>query len=264
MYGFRYQRPTTVSEAIAAVRASADGAFLAGGMTLIPILKQRLAMPSDLIDVSGIPDLGSITLDGASIVVGALATHDAVASHPEVRSLIPGLAALAAGIGDAQVRNRWTIGGSVANNDPAADYPAAILALNATIRTDRRRIPADTFFTGMFETALADDELITRIGFPVPETARYAKFTHAASNYPIVGVMVAKSPAGVRVAVTGAGPCVFRLPEMEAALADDFTAAALDGVHVPADGLNTDMPASADYRAHLITVMAKRAVSAAA
>jgi carbon-monoxide dehydrogenase medium subunit len=233
-------------------------------MTLIPILKQRLAMPSDLIDLSGIPELQSITLDGASIVVGALATHDAVASHPEVRNRIPGLAALAARIGDPQVRNRGTIGGSIANNDPAADYPAAILALNATIHTDRRRIHADAFFTGMFETALADDELITRIGFPVPESASYVKFTHAASNYPIVGVMAAKSPAGVRVAATGAGPCVFRVPEMEAALTVDFSAAALNGVQVSSDGLNTDMHASADYRAHLIGVIAKRAVSAAA
>ncbi len=263
MYDFRYRRPTTVSEAVAALAASADGAFLAGGMTLIPILKQRLAMPSDLIDVSGIPDLASIALDGDCIVIGALATHDAVASHPEVRNLIPGLAALAAGIGDPQVRNRGTIGGSVANNDPAADYPAAILALNATIHTDRRRIPADAFLTGMFETALADDELIIRIGFPVPETARYVKFTHAASNYPVVGVMVAKSPAGVRVAVTGAGPYVFRVPEMEAALAVDFSAAALDGVRVPAEGLITDMHASAEYRAHLIGVIAKRAVTEA-
>lgn len=264
MYNFTYQRSTTVSEAIAALRASADGKFLAGGMTLIPILKQRLAMPSDLIDVSGIPDLASITLEGTSIVVGALATHDAVASHPAVRASIPGLADLAARIGDPQVRNRGTVGGSIANNDPAADYPAAILALNATIHTDRRRIAADAFFTGLFETALADDELITRISFPVPETSSYAKFTQSASFYPIVGVMVAKSPAGVRVAVTGAGPCVFRVPEMEAALMADFSAAALHGRRVSADGLNTDMHASAEYRAHLITVMARRAVTRAA
>lgn len=261
MYDFRYQRPTTVPEAIAALRASSDGKFLAGGMTLIPTLKQRLAMPSDLIDVSGIPDLASITREGASVVVGALATHDTVATHPVVRNSIPGLAHLVSQIGDPQVRNRGTIGGAAANNDPGADYPAAILALNATIHTDRRQIPADTFFTDLFETALADDELITRVSFPVPEKSRYVKFSQSASFYPIVGVMVVKSPLGVRVVVTGAGPRVFRVAEMEAALAADFSAAALNGFCVSADRLSTDLHASADYRAHLITVMAKRAVA---
>lgn len=263
MYNFTYQRPTTVTEAVAAARAAADGQFLAGGMTIIPTLKQRLAMPSDLIDVGGIAELAAISREGAAIVVGALATHDTVADHPMVRNSIPGLADLAARIGDPQVRNRATIGGSIATNDPSGDYPAAILALDATIHTDRRQIAADAFFTGMFETALADDELITRIGFPIPEMSSYVKFTKTASHYPIVGVMVAKSPRGVRVVVTGAGPGVFRVAEMEAALADDFSAAALDGPRVSADTLNTDMHASAEYRAHLITVMAKRAVTQA-
>jgi len=263
MHDFRYQRPTTVSEAVAASREAADGQFLAGGMTLIPTLKHRLAMPSDLIDVSGIADLGSITREGAAIGVGALATHDDVSSHAVVRNSIPGLAALAAGIGDPQVRNRGTIGGSAAINDPAADYPAAILALGATIHTDRRQIAADAFFTGMFETALTADELIMRIGFPIPETSNYIKFTKTASHYPIVGVMVAKSSGGVRLAVTGAGPSVFRVPEMEAALTVDFSPAALDGLKVSAETLNADIHASAEYRAHLITVMAQRAVAEA-
>lgn len=263
MYDFAYQRLTTVAEAIAALRAAPDGQFLAGGMTLIPILRQRLAMPSDLIDVSGIPDLAAVTRDGAAVGIGALATHDTVASHPVVRNAIPGLADLAANIGDPQVRNRGTLGGSAAINDPSGDYPAAILALGATIHTDRRQIPAGAFFTGTFETALAEDELIVRISFPIPETSRYVKFTKTASNYPIVGVMVAKSPAGVRVVVTGAGPCVFRIPAMEAALAADFAATALDGMAVSADGLNADLHASAEYRAHLITVMAKRAIAPA-
>ncbi len=263
MYAFSYHRPITVSEAIAALRGSADGTFLAGGMSLIPILKQRLAMPSDLIDVSAIPDLASIAREGTSIVIGALATHDAVANDPDVRGSIPGLADLVTQIGDPQVRNRGTIGGSVALNDPSGDYSAAILALGATIHTDRRQIPAHDFFTGTFETALDDDELITRIGIPIPEASGYAKFTTSASHYAIVGVMVAKSPEGVRVAVTGAGPRLFRVAEMEAALAAAFSANALDGLTVAADALSTDLHASAEYRAHLITVMAKRAVTRA-
>jgi len=267
MYTFDYHRPATVPEAIAALKRSADGAFLAGGMSLIPVLKQRLAMPSDLIDVSGIPDLASITGPGTSastsITVGALATHDAVASHPDVRGSIPGLADLVTQIGDPQVRNRGTIGGAAALNDPSGDYPAAILALGATLHTDRRQIPADDFFTGAFETSLADDELITRITVPIPEASAYVKFTTSASHYAIAGVMVAKSRDGVRVAVTGAGPQVFRVAEMEAALAADFSASALKGLKVSADTLNSDLHASAEYRAHLITVMAKRAVAQA-
>jgi aerobic carbon-monoxide dehydrogenase medium subunit len=263
VYALNYVRASSVAEAIALLKGAVDGKFLAGGMTLIPTLKQRLAAPSDLIDLSGITELRSITLNGALLSIGAMTTHDAVASSTEVRKSIPALATLAGGIGDPQVRNRGTIGGSIANNDPAADYPAAVLGLGATVHTDRRTIPADGLFVGMFETALEEDELITKVTFPVPEKAGYAKFEQRASRYALVGVMVSKSPNGVHVAVTGAGPCVFRMAEMEDALAADFSQAALDGIRVPADGLNSDMHGSAEYRAHLIGVMAKRAVAAA-
>lgn len=263
MYQFSYHRPTTVPEAIAASRAAPDGRFLAAGMTLIPTLKHRLAKPSDLIDVTAIPELASVSREGASVVIGALATHDTVAGHAVVRASVPGLADLAAAIGDPQVRNRGTIGGSVATNDPSADYPAALLALAATVHTDRRQIPADAFFTGIFDTALAEDELITGIGFPIPQASCYVKFSKTASHYPIVGVMVVKSLGGVRVAVTGAGPSVFRVREMEAALAANFSPDALDGLRVAPETLSTDLHATAEYRAHLIAVMAKRAVSEA-
>jgi aerobic carbon-monoxide dehydrogenase medium subunit len=263
MHAFRYQRPSSVAEAVSALAAAADGKVIAGGMTLIPVMKQRLAQPSDIIDLGGIGGLDAIAIDGASLVVGAMATHDAVAHSPEVRRAIPALADLAGDIGDPQVRNRGTIGGSIANNDPAADYPAAVVALGATIRTDRRRIAADDFFTGLFETALEDDELIVEVSFPVPEKAGYAKFKQQASRYALAGVMVTKDPDGVRLAVTGAAPCVFRVIEMEAALSARFVPAALDGLEVPADGLNADIHGSAQYRAHLIGVMARRAVAAA-
>jgi len=263
MHAFRYRRPSSVAEAVSALAAAADGKVIAGGMTLIPIMKQRLAQPSDIIDLGGIGGLDAIAIDGASLVVGAIATHDAVASSPEVQRAIPALADLAGDIGDPQVRNRGTIGGSIANNDPAADYPAAVLALGATIHTDRRRITADDFFTGLFETALEDDELIVKVSFPVPEKAGYAKFKQQASRYALAGVMVSEDPAGVRLAVTGAAPCVFRAMEMEAALSARFRPAALDGLDVPADGLNADIHGSPEYRAHLIGVMAKRAVAAA-
>jgi len=263
MHAFRYQRPSSVAEAVSALAAAADGKVIAGGMTLIPVMKQRLAQPSDIIDLGGIGGLDAIAIDGDSLVVGAMATHDAVAHSPEARRAIPALADVAGDIGDPQVRNRGTIGGSIANNDPAADYPAAVVALGATIRTDRRRIAADDFFTGLFETALEDDELIVEVSFPVPEKAGYAKFKQPASRYALAGVMVTKDPDGVRLAVTGAAPCVFRVIEMEAALTARFRPAALDGLEVPAEGLNADIHGSAQYRAHLIGVMAKRAVAAA-
>jgi carbon-monoxide dehydrogenase medium subunit len=263
MHAFRYQRPSSITEAVSALAAAADGKFVAGGMTLIPVMKQRLAQPSDIIDLGGIGGLAAIAIDGASLIVGAMATHDAVANSPDIQRAIPALAELAGTIGDPQVRNRGTLGGSIANNDPAADYPAAVLGLGATIHTDRRRIAADDFFTGMFETALEDDELIVCVSFPVPEKAGYAKFRQQASRYALAGVMVSKDPAGVRLAVTGAAPCVFRLMEMEAALTDRFRPAALDGLEMPADGLNADIHGSPEYRAHLIGVMAKRAVAAA-
>jgi carbon-monoxide dehydrogenase medium subunit len=253
MYAFEYHRPTSVADAVSLLKGAGDGVLMAGGQTLIPTLKQRLASPSDVIDLSQVGDLSRILVDrGSNLVIGALTTHAEVAESGDVKGWIPALAALADGIGDPQVRNRGTIGGSIANNDPAADYPAGVLALNAKVHTDRRTIDADDFFTGMFETALAEDEIITEVRFPKPQAAAYSKFANPASRYAIVGVFVARFDSGVRVAVTGAGPCVFRSSEMESALAGNFSASALDGIKVPPDGLNSDIHASAEYRAHLV------------
>lgn len=264
MYAFDYCRVAAADDAVRALRDAADGSFLAGGMTLIPILKQRLARPSLLIDLSGIDAMAGIGEDEQGLVIGALATHAEVAASPLVRRVIPGLAGMAAGIGDPQVRHRGTLGGSLANNDPVADYPAAMLALDATIRTDRRSIAADDFFTGLFETALAPDELITAVHVPVPELSAYRKFPNPASCYAMAGVYVAVTGKGVRVAVTGAGLSgVFRMTAMEQALAADFRPEALDAVPVPAEDMNDDLHGSAAYRAHLVTVMAKRALAAA-
>ncbi len=264
MYGFKYQRATSAADAVSAVRAGDDATFLAGGMTLIPTLKQRLTRHSDLIDLAGIGEMQGISEAGDTVVIGAMTSHAAVAGSDVVRAKIPALAALADGIGDPQVRNRGTIGGSVANNDPAADYPAACLGLGATIVTTEREIAADDFFTGLFETALGKGELITAVCFPVPAKAAYVKFPNPASHYAIVGVFVASGPAGVRVAVTGAGQDgVFRAGETEQALAGNWSPDAAAGVSFSPDGLNADLHASAEYRAHLTTVMAKRAVAAA-
>ena len=263
MHPFEYLRPASVAEAIAAFRAAEDGKFLAGGMTLIPALKQRLASPTHLIDLSGIPELAMIRLDGDELVVGAMTPHGAVAASPEVKSAIPALADLASSIGDPQVRNRGTLGGSIANNDPAADYPAAALALGATIITDRRGIPADTFFPAMFETALERDEMVLVVSFPAPSFAGYAKSRQPASRYALVGVMIARTPAGVRVAVIGAGPNVFRQTDMEAALDRDFSPSALDHIQTRDEGLISNIHASAAYRAHLVGVVAKGALAAA-
>jgi carbon-monoxide dehydrogenase medium subunit len=264
MYEFNFQNPGSVADAVAALKGAEDGKFMAGGQTLIPTLKQRLASPSDVIDLGKIGELQGISQEGDRLVIGAMTRHGDVAASEAVRSMIPGLAHLAGLIGDPQVRNRGTIGGSIANNDPAADYPAALVALNATVKTDRREIPAEDFFTGLFDTALEEDELILSVSFPKPEKSGYAKFRNPASRYAIVGVMVAKAADGVRVAVTGAGPVVFRVAEFESALASSFAPDALDGKSVAADSLNTDIHASAAYRAHLVGVMAKRAVAAAA
>jgi len=239
-----------------------DAVYLAGGQTLLPVLKQRLAMPTDVVDLSRVPGMKDIAVVPNLLLIGAMTPHAAVAASDKVRKAIPALCALAECIGDPHVRNRGTIGGSIANNDPAADYPAGLVGLNAAVQTDQRTIPADEFFTGMFETALEDRELITRIDFPIPEAAAYAKFPHPASGFALVGVFVAKVPGGVRVAVTGAGACVFRVPEMEEALAENFSAAALDGITVSENGLNSDIHASPEYRAHLIGVLAGRAVAA--
>ncbi|MEK9662580.1 MAG: xanthine dehydrogenase family protein subunit M [Alphaproteobacteria bacterium] len=264
MYQFNYSKAGSRDEAIAAIGSAEDGKFVAGGMTLIPTLKQRLASPSDLVDLAGVGDLVGITDNGDSITIGAMTTHGAVAASDVVKSKIPALAHLAGHIGDPAVRHRGTIGGSIANNDPAADYPAGCLGLNATIVTSKREIPADQFFTGLFDTALDEDELVTAVTFPVPAKAAYQKFPNPASRYAIVGVMVAQTGGETRVAVTGAGQDgVFRAAEIEAALSSSWSADAAKGVKMPADNLNADIHASAEYRAHLISVMASRAVAAA-
>jgi aerobic carbon-monoxide dehydrogenase medium subunit len=232
-------------------------------MTYIPTLKQRLAQPSDLIDLGGISELKGIREGGAGLVIGAMTPHAEVARSETVRRVIPALAQLAEHIGDAQVRNCGTIGGSIANNDPAADYPAAIVGLNATVKSNRREIAADDFFRGLFETALEDAEIVTEVRFPKPDKAGYAKFPNPASRYAIVGVMVAQTGGQTRVAVTGAGPCVFRLPDFEQALSSSFSADAIKDLSVSPADLNSDIHASAEYRAHLVRVMAQRAVKAA-
>lgn len=262
MYDFTYHRPNSLADAAKAL-SGADAKIIAGGMTLVPTMKQRLANPSSLVDLAGIAELKGIKADGATVTIGAMTTHAEVAHSPEVRKAIPALAALAEGIGDPQVRNRGTIGGSISNNDPSADYPAAVLGLDATIITNKRKIKADDFFKGMFETALAGDEIVTSISFPKPEKAGYAKFPNPASRYAMVGVMIAKTSSGVRVAVTGAGPGVFRQKDMEKALAGSFSADALKGVKLDPKNLNSDIHGGADYRAHLVSVMAARAVTAA-
>jgi carbon-monoxide dehydrogenase medium subunit len=263
MYNFEYHKPASVADAAALLSKADDGKLVAGGMTLLPTLKQRLAQPSDLIDLGGLADLKGIRRDGSNLVIGAMTTHGAVAGSQEVRSAIPALAHLAGMIGDPQVRNRGTIGGSICNNDPAADYPGALVALGATVTTDRRTIAAEEFFTGMFETALAEDEIVQSVSFPLAEKSAYEKFRNPASRYAIVGAFVAKTAAGVRVAITGAGACVFRWKEAEAALDRSFAPASVEGLKASADGLNSDIHASAEYRAHLIGVMTKRAVAAA-
>lgn len=263
MYTFDYARAASVADAVAALAADGDAKILAGGMTLLPTLKQRLAQPSKLIDLQAVGDLAGIQMDGDTLVIGAMTRHVDVARSDVVTAAIPALAALAEGIGDAAVRNRGTIGGSIANNDPAADYPAACLGLNATIVTNKRQLAAAEYFTGLFDTALEGDEIVTSVRFPKPTAAAYVKFPNPASRYAMVGVMVAKTADGVRVAVTGAGQGgVFRASVLEDALSGSFSPAALDGLAVDADELNSDIHASAEYRAHLITVMAKRAVAA--
>ena len=263
MYDFKYQRPDSLEAALEAFRQADDGQFMAGGQTIIPVMKQRLAMPSDVIDLSGVGELKGISVTDGVVTIAAMTTHAAVATDGDVQQAIPALAGLAGGIGDAHVRNRGTLGGSIANNDPAADYPAALVGLGATIHTDRREIAAEDFFTGMFDTALEEGELVIRVDFPVPEAAGYSKFANPASRYAIVGVFVSRGADGVRVAVTGAGHCVFRIPEMEKNLLADFNPAAIKDVTAPSGDLNNDLHASADYRAHLIGVMTARALGEA-
>jgi len=263
MYEFNYHRATSVADAAAKLAAGSDAKLLAGGQTLIAALKLRLASPSDIVDLRGVAELRGIRKDGSSISIGAMTTHADVASSKDVLKAVPALANLAASIGDPMVRNMGTLGGSVANNDPAADYPAGVLGLGATLHTNKRKIAADEFFTGMYETALQPGEIITSISFPLPKRAGYSKFKNPASRYAIVGVFVAETAKGVRVAVTGAGPCVFRVAAMEKALGSKFSVDAVANIKVAAAGLNSDMHAGAEYRAHLVTVMARRAVEAA-
>ena len=262
MHNFNYHRASSVAEAAKLIAGKSDGKFLAGGMTLIPTLRARLASPSDLVDLAGAAELKGIKAEGGGLAIGAMTPHAEVAHSAEVKKTIPALAVLAESIGDRQVRNRGTIGGSLANSDPAADYPAGVLGLGATIVTNKRKIAADEFFKGLFETALQDGEIITAVNFPKPDKAAYVKFAQPASRFALVGVFVAKTGGGVRVAVTGAGPCAFRVKEMEAALSKSFSADAIKDIKVPAKGLNSDIHASAEYRAHLIGVLAKRAVAA--
>jgi len=263
MYDFAYQKPGSLADAVKALGSDADAKALAGGMTYIPVLKQRLAKPSAVVDLTGL-GLTGITVASGVVTIGAMTTHATVASSADVKKAIPALAALAGMIGDDAVRHRGTIGGSIANNDPAADYPAAALALGATIKTDRRSIKADDFFTGLFSTALEQGELITAVEFPVPAKAAYEKFRNPASRYAIVGVFVAQTAGGARVAVTGAGQGgVFRHAEMEKALSANFSAAAIKGITTSPDDLNGDIHASSEYRAHLVGVIAGRAVAKA-
>ena len=263
MYNFDYHRPKSVADAVAALKKASDGKLIAGGQTLIPTLKQRLAQPSDLIDLSGVAELQGIKVDGKTVTIGAMTKHAEVAASADVAKTIPALSEMAKLIGDPQVRNVGTLGGSIANADPAADYPAAIVGLGATVKTNERSIAGDDFFKGIFTTALKEGELIVCVSFPAPEKAAYVKFRNPASRFAMVGVLVAKTASGVRVAVTGAGPSVFRVKAMEDALAKDFSAKAIEGIKVPASGLNSDIHGSAEYRAHLVNVMARRAVEAA-
>ena len=261
MYAFEYLRANTLAEAGAMLANNPEAKLLAGGQTFIPTLKARLAQPSHLIDRAGIKELAGISVAAGAVTIGALTRHVEVANSAEVKKAIPALAALALEIGDQQVRNRGTIGGSVANNDPAADYPAAVLGLNATVITTKREIAADDFFQGMFTTALDEGEIIKAIRFPVPKRAAYSKFHHPASGYAMAASFVADTATGVRVAITGAGAAgVFRWKEAEAALGKSFSAAAIEGLKIDDGGCIADLHAGADYRAHLAAVMTKRAI----
>ena len=264
MYAFEYHSAQSVADAAKLLASKSEAKLLAGGHTLIPTMKLRLAAPKALVDLSRVAELKGIDRKGNALVVGAMTTHAEMADSSVVKSSIPGLAALAGGIGDPHVRHRGTMGGSIANNDPAADYPAALLALGAAIGTNKREIKADAFFTGLFSTALQEGEIITRISFPIPGKFAYAKFANPASRYALVGVAVAQTGGAARVAVTGAGNNgVFRHAAMEAALGKDWSAAALNGIATNANQMVSDIHGDAAYRAHLVCVMARRAVAAA-
>jgi carbon-monoxide dehydrogenase medium subunit len=262
MYAFELHRPTSVNEAVALLGKS-DSKLLAGGQTLVASMKLRLASSENLVDLGGIAELRGIRREADTLVIGATTRHAEVAESKEVQREIPALAILAGGIGDRQVRNMGTLGGSIANSDPAACYPAAVLGLGATIHTNSRKIAADDFFKGLYETALAENEIITAVSFPIPKRAGYVKFRNTASRFATAGVFVSQGAGGVRVAVTGCGPCVFRAADIEKALAADFSPDAAKAVRISPDGLNSDMHASAEYRAHLIPELASRAVAKA-
>jgi aerobic carbon-monoxide dehydrogenase medium subunit len=263
MQTFAYRSPKSLAEAASAAMASSDAKIIAGGQSLLGAMRLGLAAPEALVDLAGIAELKGIQVEGKQVIIGAMTTHAEVAASKEVAAAIPALADLAAHIGDRQVRHRGTIGGSLANNDPAACYPAAVLGLGATIRTDKRSIAADDFFKGLYETALADGEIIRSVSFPIPDKAAWQKFKQPASRFSLVGVFVSNGPQGVRVAVTGAAACVFRATELEARLGKSFSTASCEGVRIASDGLNNDLHGSAEYRAALIPVLAARAVAAA-
>jgi len=261
MYQFNYHQPETLAEATAVFRDADDPMYLSGGMTLLATMKQRLAAPTDIIDLSAIAEMSGLTVDDTRVQIGAFTTHNTVANDPGLRNTLPVLAQLAGLIGDNQVRNRGTMGGSVANSDPSADYPAAVVGLGATVHTQERSISGDDFFQDLFETALRPGEIITRIDFPVPTRAAYQKFPNPASRYAVVGVLIADFAGSIRVGVTGAGPCAFRATGIEELLNVELSPSALDNVQVPDAGFNSDLHASAEYRAHLVKVMARRAVA---
>jgi carbon-monoxide dehydrogenase medium subunit len=264
MYETSYKRASSVDEAAQMMGSAASGKYVAGGQTMIPTMKQRLAAPDALIDLRHIDDLKGISVSGGDVRIGSGTTHIEVATSSDLAAVCPGICHLAAHIGDPHVRYMGTIGGSIANNDPAADYPSAMLALDATIHTNKRQISADDFFTGMFETALEEDEIVTAVSFTAPDKCAYSKFPNPASRYAMAGVFVAKSGDGVKVGVTGAGmDGAFRWADAESALASDFSTAALDGLSVSADDMLEDIHGTAEYRANLVKVMAKRAVEAA-
>jgi carbon-monoxide dehydrogenase medium subunit len=261
MYQFNYHKPTTLEDAARLFAEADDGFYLSGGQTLIPTLKQRLASPSDVIDLSAIDAMQGIEVSGSTVSIGALTRHAEVAGSPAVKEASPVLAQLAGLIGDAQVRNMGTMGGSVANSDPAADYPAAVIGLGATLHTQNRSIAADDYFKDLFATALEEGEILTRIDFPIPDRAAYRKFPNPASRYAVAGVLVADFAGSIRVGVTGAGPCAFRATEMETALSADLRPEVARATPVSAGNLNSDLHASAEYRANLVQVMAERAVA---
>jgi len=264
MYAFTFHRPQTVRQAAGLLTKNADAKLLAGGQTLLPTMKLRLAGPPQIIDMTLVEGLSGIALSGRSLAIGAMTTHNEVNTSPVVQQAAPVLAHLAGLIGDPAVRHRGTIGGSIANNDPNADYPAACLGLGATIVTNKRRIKADDFFTGMFSTALEASEIITKVIFPLPKKAAYQKFRNQASRFALVGVFVSKRGSDIRVAVTGAGSNgVFRVKSFEEALKKRFSPKSLEGLTIPADGMNSDIHGSAEYRAHLVGVLARRAVAEA-